>query len=115
MLIKKDKLDKKLNSVHVLTNCLGQLNIGKDIGGIDGDVIIIIVVLYILLPECGTTVPPTPLWGRASLSHLTPWLETFFVGSQHMLGCVGEMAKWGLPWPILAELICHQKSMKLML
>ena len=43
------------------------------------------------------------------------WLETFFVGSQHMLGCVGEMAKWGLPWPILAELICHQKSMKLML
>ena len=57
MLIKKDKLDKKLNSVHVLTNCLGQLNIGKDIGGIDGDVIIIIVVLSILLPEHGTTVP----------------------------------------------------------
>ena len=93
MVIKKDKLDEKLNSVHVLTNCLGQLNIGKDIGGIDGDVIIIIIVLSILLPERGTTVSPTPLWGGASLSHLTPWLETFFVGSQHMLGCVGEMAK----------------------
>ena len=48
MLIKKDKLDRKLNSVHVLTDCLGQLNIGKDIGGIDGDIVIIIVVLTFL-------------------------------------------------------------------
>ena len=56
MVIKKDKLDKKLNSVHVLTNCLGQLNIGKDIGGIDGDVIIIIVVLSIIHRHPGTWV-----------------------------------------------------------
>ena len=65
-----------------------------------------------LLPEHSTTVPP---FGWASLSHLMPCPETFFVVSWCMLGCVGEMAKWGPPWPILAELICHWKSMKLML
>ena len=68
MVIKKDKLDEKLNSVHVLTNCLGQLNIGKDIGGIDGDVIIIIVVLSIIRRHPGTWVRI----GRSDQSDLSP-------------------------------------------
>ena len=70
MVIKKDKLDKKLNSVHVLTNCLGQLNIGKDIGGIDGDVIIIIVVLPIVPQEYGAKVHLTILLSDCSIVKL---------------------------------------------
>ena len=64
-----------------------------------------------LLLEHSTTVPP---FGWASLSHLMPCPETFFVVSWCMLGCMGEMAKRGLPWLVLVELICCQKLMKLM-
>ena len=64
-----------------------------------------------LLPEHSTTVPP---FGWASLSHLMPCPEAFFVVSWCMLGCVGEMAKWGPTWPVLVGLIHCQKLMKLM-